>query len=120
LDEFDALEQTVIATNNNNNILNLISKAKQEPYKPYVLELFQTEEKIKFIYHDPIINFLYMNGIVSVDQISLEVMYVKFACPYVQKQLFNHFAREFYRQINRLYSPFEDLLDTITENSINI
>ena len=26
----------------NNNILNLISKAKQEPYKSLVLELFQT------------------------------------------------------------------------------
>jgi hypothetical protein len=28
----------------NNNILNLISKAKQEPYKPYVLEIFLPEQ----------------------------------------------------------------------------
>ncbi|MEN8218982.1 MAG: hypothetical protein ABFS56_21945 [Pseudomonadota bacterium] len=28
----------------NNNILNIISKAKQEPYKPFVLEMFQTSE----------------------------------------------------------------------------
>jgi hypothetical protein len=48
----------------NNNILNIISKAKQEPYKPYVLELFQTKTKVKFIYDDPFINFLYMNGVV--------------------------------------------------------
>jgi hypothetical protein len=46
----------------NNNILNIISKAKQEPYKPYVLELFETKDKVKFSYDDLMINFLYMNG----------------------------------------------------------
>jgi hypothetical protein len=104
----------------NNNILNLVSKAKQEPYKSYVLELFQTEEKVNFVYHDPIINFLYMNGIISVEGANLGENYVKFACPYVQKQLFNHFARELYQKIDRLYSPFEDLSDTITDDSLNI
>ncbi|MEN8220980.1 MAG: hypothetical protein ABFS56_32435 [Pseudomonadota bacterium] len=104
----------------NNNILNIISKAKQEPYKPYVLDLFQTKKKIKFTYHDSIINFLYMNGVVEPDQVSLGVMYVKFPCPYIQKQLFNYFARELYQEMDELYSPFEDLSDTITDNSIDI
>ncbi len=104
----------------NNNILNLISKAKQEPYKSLVLELFQTQEKVNFVYHDPIINFLYMNGVISVELANLGENYVKFACPYVQKQLFNHFARELYQKVDRLYSPFEDLSDTITDQSINI
>jgi hypothetical protein len=50
----------------NNNILNIISKAKQEPYKSFVLELFQTKKpKFNFTYDDPIINFLYMNGVIS-------------------------------------------------------
>ncbi len=104
----------------NNNILNLVSKAKQEPYKSLVLELFQTQEKVNFVYHDPILNFLYMNGVISVEQANLGENYVKFACPYVQKQLFNHFARELYQKVDRLYSPFEDLSDTITDQSINI
>ncbi len=104
----------------NNNILNLISKAKQEPYKSLVLDLFQTQEKVNFVYHDPIINFLYMNGVISVERANLGENYVKFACPYVQKQLFNHFARELYQKVDRLYSPFEDLSDTITDQSINI
>jgi len=104
----------------NNNILNIISKAKQEPYKQFVLELFQTKEKIKFTYRDPMINFLYMNGVVSVDQVSLGVMYVKFPCPYIQKQLFDYFARELYNNLDGLYSPFEDLSDTITDQSIDI
>jgi len=105
----------------NNNILNLISKAKQEPYKSFILELFQTKTKIKFTYRDPIVNFLYMNGVVSVDKISLNEHYIKFSCPYVQKQLFSYFARELYRErMDGLYDPFEDLADTITEDSLNI
>ncbi len=102
----------------NNNILNLISKAKQQP--SLVLELFQTKTKIKFTYHDPIINFLYMNGVVSVEQVRQGENYVKFACPYVQKVLFNYFARELYQGMDGLYSPFEDLSDTITSQSLNI
>ena len=104
----------------NNNILNIISKAKQEPYKPFVLELFQTETKVDFTYHDPIINFLYTNGVITVEQVSMAENYVKFSCPYIQKQLFNYFAREQFHKLDRLSDPFEDLSDTITENSLNI
>jgi len=103
----------------NNNILNLISKATQEPYKSFILELFQTRIKSQFVYHDPIINFLYMNGIVNVEQSAEN--HLKFACPYIQKQLFNYFARELYREdVQCLSDPFEDLSDTITENQLNI
>jgi len=104
----------------NNNILNIVSKAKQEPYKPYVLEIFQTKKKVNFTYDDPTINFLYMNGVVSIDKVSLTEHYVKFPCPYIQKRLFNYFARELYPEMDGLYSPFEDLSDTITDNSIDI
>ncbi len=104
----------------NNNILNLISKAKQSPYKAFVLELFQTKTKVKFTYRDPIINFLYLNGVVEVEQVSLTENYVKFPCPYVQKQLFSYFAGELSDEMDDLYDPFEDLSDTITENSLNL
>jgi hypothetical protein len=104
----------------NNNILNIISKAKQSPYKSFILELFQTKAKIHFIYDDPIINFLYMNGVISTEQVGFGKKYVKFPCPYVQKRLFNHFARELYHEMDGLYDPFEDLSDTITEQGLNI
>ncbi len=105
----------------NNNILNIISKAKQQPYKPFVLELFQTKKKIKFSYRDPIINFLYMNGVISVEQVSLGENYLKFTCPYIQKQLFSYFAEELYHEeMVGLYDPFEDLSDTITDETLNI
>ena len=104
----------------NNNILNILSKAKQELYKPFVLELFQTKEKINFTYDDPIINFLYMNGVVEIDEVSISETYVKFPCPYIQKRLFNYFSRELYKGIDCLYDPFDDLSDTITEDHLNI
>ena len=104
----------------NNTILNIISKAKLEPYKPYVLKLFETKEKVNFSYDDPTINFLYMNGVVSIDEANLIEYYVKFPCPYIQKRLFNYFARELYRKIDGLYDPFEDLSDTITDQSIDL
>jgi hypothetical protein len=62
-----------------------------------------------------------MNGIVSVEEVSLSENYVKFPCPYTQKRLFNYFARELYHEeMDGLYDPFEDLSDTITEDSLNI
>jgi len=103
----------------NNNILNLISKAKQEPYKSLILELFQTKDKMNFTYDDPTVNFLYMNGVISIEKVSLTEYYVKFPCPYIQKRLFNYFARALYQKMDGLYSPFEDLSDTITDQNIN-
>jgi hypothetical protein len=104
----------------NNHILNLISKARQEPYKQFILEQFQTKKKLKFTYHDPIINFLYMNGIIDVEKVTVTENYLKFSCPYIQKQLFNYFSRELFAEMDGLYDPFEDLSDTITDESLSL
>ncbi len=104
----------------NNNILNIISKARQDPYKSFVLELFQTREKIEFRYEDPIINFLYMNGVVDYEVVDDVRRYVRFPCPLVQKRLFSYFARELFRDVGRLYPPFTDLSDTITEEGLHV
>ncbi|MEM7534294.1 MAG: hypothetical protein AAF639_19085 [Chloroflexota bacterium] len=49
----------------NNNILNIISKAKMDAYQPFVLEMFKTDEKLPFRYDDPATNYLYMNGVIA-------------------------------------------------------
>ena len=46
MDEFNYVFMWATKGLPNNNILNLISKAQQEPYKDIVLRLFKTDEKI--------------------------------------------------------------------------
>ncbi|VEN73236.1 conserved hypothetical protein [Candidatus Desulfarcum epimagneticum] len=104
----------------NNNILNIISKAKQEPFKKTVLELFGTKRKMPFKYDKPDINFLYMNGIISGEHESETESYVKFSSPFVQKRLFNYFADEIFEYTDEFHDPFEPLDDAITEDSLNI
>ncbi len=103
----------------NNNILNIISKAKQEPYKAVVLDLFKTEEKTAFSYDNPLLNFLYLNGVITVEE-TADDMYVKFVCPFVQKRLFNYFAIDLFKDIGRVYEPFDELADVFTEQTLQI
>jgi len=104
----------------NNNILNIISKAKQEPYKQTVLDMFGTEEKVDFAYDKEDLNFLYMNGVIDVEQTTDKKFYAKFPCPFVQKRLFNYFSRDIFDRFGTLYDPFEDLEPAIDETSLNI
>ncbi|MEM7127613.1 MAG: hypothetical protein AAF702_14870 [Chloroflexota bacterium] len=104
----------------NNNISNLISKAKQPEYREFVLTLFKTGKKIPFRFDDATTNFLYLNGVIDLDR-DTDGLYVKFPSPFVQKRLFNYFATElFQNSVDRLFDPFEDLTNIITEERINI
>jgi len=42
----------------NKNILNILSKVNQAPYKNFTLDLFRTEEKIEFSFDDIMVNYL--------------------------------------------------------------
>ena len=104
----------------NNNILNIISKARQEPYVQTLFKLYETDQKLRFSYDDPHLNFLYLNGVIDQttdDQINY---YVRFASPFVQKRLFNYFSRQFFGHLGTLYDPFADLADTITPTALAI
>ena len=105
----------------NNNILNIISKAKQEPYKDVVLQLFQTGEEMEFRYDEPHLNFLYMNGVIDWEEAAdNHHLVAKFPCPFVQKRLFNYFAYDLFRETGKLYKPFEDLSEVISESFLNV
>jgi hypothetical protein len=104
----------------NANILNLISKARQEPYRATILELFKTDAKMPFRYDDPPLNFLYQNGVIDWEQESPEAYYVRFPSPFVQKRLFNTFARELVADTGRLYAAFEDLAAVITAERVHV
>ena len=120
LTQFEYVYSLALNVLPNNNVLNVISKAKQEPYQEMVLEMFKTAAKIPFVYDDPYLNFLYLNGVIDWEQTSPTERYVKFPCPFVQKRLFNYFARTLFRHVGQLHPPFEDLSDTISEDSLNV
>ncbi len=61
-----------------------------------------------------------MNGVIDCDYESGDKFYAKFPSPFIQKRLFNYFAREISKDIGRLYDPFDDIEDAVTKESLNI
>jgi len=124
LDDFGYTYSAAIDERPNNNILNIISKAKMEEYKPVVLEMFQAGVKLPFRYDDPATSYLYMNGVVgrevTQDKKGNYRRYLKFPSPFVQKRLFNYFAHQLFVGLKRLYDPFTDLSNTMTATHLNI
>jgi hypothetical protein len=104
----------------NNNILNIISKAKEKNNKPTILEMFQTTGKLEFRFDNDIINALYMNGIADKEIEDQSRYYVRFSCPFVQKRLFNYFSHELFGKIGPLTNPYINLDNVITDTELNI
>ena len=103
----------------NNNILNIVSKARQEPYKEVVLSLFKTDRPLEFSFDDPILNYLYLNGVIEIES-TTDNLFAKFPSPFVQKRLFYSFATELFNRLGNLYQPFEDLSEIISESRLQI
>lgn len=104
----------------NNNILNIISKAKQAPYQEVVLEFFKVDRKVPFTFDDPQLSYLYTNGVIDYEVTADSNYYVRFASPFVQKRLFNYFAHDLFRHLGGLYDPFEDLSQVIDAKQLSI
>ena len=119
VEDFQYIYPMAVQALPNNNILNIVSKAKQEPYRDVVLKLFKTDRKMVFQYDKSPLNFLYLNGATDIET-TTEGMFVKFSSPFVQKRLFNSFSDELFDETGTLYEPFEDLGDTLTEESLNV
>lgn len=103
-----------------NNIMNLISHAKKEKNKLFLVNMFQTGDKLKFTFDEPTINDLYMNGLVDKELEDDGKYYLRFACPLVQKRLFNFFSYNYFQEMGQLLDPFTDLDDIITDTDLNI
>ncbi|MEM7532951.1 MAG: AAA-like domain-containing protein [Chloroflexota bacterium] len=106
-------------TQPNANITNLIQKAREPKYKERVIELFQTIDKVDFSFDDEELNFLYMNGVIDYEEVDAD-QYAKFPNPFVQKRLFNAFAREMFRRLGQLHAPFIEMDNIINETSLNV
>ncbi|MFN8495007.1 MAG: AAA-like domain-containing protein [Caldilineaceae bacterium] len=120
LRDFESMEAAASSILPNANIINLISKSNEQPHRDFLIELFQTEEKVAFNYDDPSINFLYMNGVIDEEKVGEAGFYVKFPCPFIQKRLFNRFAREIFSDSGTLYPPFTKLDQILTPAGLHV
>jgi hypothetical protein len=120
LRDFDIVYAAATNALPNNTILNIISKANQEPNKTLVFDMFRTNEKLEFKFDNKIINALYVNGIADKDVVDQTQYYIKFSSPFVQKRLFNYFSYEMFRQMGTLVEPFANLDEVITDTDLNI
>ncbi len=116
-DIFEEVYSAAIQILPNNTVLNIISKAKQEHCRDFVLEMFKTREKIPFKFDNPTFNFLYMNGVIGIEKSSF---FVRFSSPFIQKRLFNYFSGDLFHYMGQILEPFEDTSDTITDEALNI
>ena len=118
--EFERVYSAAIYALPNNNILNIISKAREKPNKELILELYKTEEKMEFTFDEPTINALYMNGVVDKEVDEENRYYLRFSSPFVQKRLFNYFSRTLFKQMGRLVEPFHNLDNIIMPSHLDI
>ncbi len=120
MEDFEFAYAAAIEALPNANLLNIISKAKQSPYRQLILEMFQTHEKIPFHLNEPHTGFLYTHGVIDWEIAEGHQRLLKFASPFVQKGLFNYFSRTHFRYMGKLYEPFEVLSDIISETELNV
>lgn len=102
------------------NVLNIIKKAEAPEHKSLVFDLFNTNTKIPFKYDDPSTTYLYLNGVVDRETDESYKQFLKFSSPFIQKRLFNYFATELYGRLGRLYDPFDQLENTVTNEAVDI
>lgn len=116
----EAVFQDAVDALPNNHVLNIISKAKRDPYKTAVLELFKTRQAMPFRFDDPRINFLYLNGVIDREKGEGGGNVVRFASPFVQKRLFNFFSREIFPAVDHLYDPMTDIEAVVAPTDIDV
>ncbi|MCP5102224.1 MAG: hypothetical protein GY950_02540 [bacterium] len=120
MENFEEAHAAAVKILPNNNILNIISKANKEPHKQTVLELFETDRKMEFSYDNTTLNYLYLNGVIDREKVGRTDYYVKFACPFIQKRLFNYFAGEYFSQMGQLVEPFAKIDHIVTPDNLDI
>ncbi len=118
--DFELVYEDAVNVLPNTNILNIVSKVREEPGRATVLELFKTREFMPFRFDDPRINYLYMNGVIDRERSGHAKNAVRFSCPFVQKRLFNYFSHEIFRTVDRLYDPMTDVEAVAGDDGVDI
>lgn len=81
----------------NNTVLNLLAKARREPYRKHVTELF-AHANVPFSFDEPWCNHLYANGVIDYEEATSPLgepaVVCRFSCPFLQHRLYNAFRAD--------------------------
>lgn len=109
----------------NNTVLNLIAKARSKEYMPFLAKLFSHSE-IPFVFHNPLHNYLYLNGIINYQRIVYsdrrEGNICRFTSPFVQDCLYSALSDEliFPAENHGLINLLDDLADVLEDDQLNL
>jgi len=100
----------------NNTLMNLIAKAREEKYQPFLIKMFGHAD-IPFSFHKPLHNYLYMHGIMEPEIIELPngklLDICRFSTPFIQDCLYDALGDELVTQTDSVLSlhPLDELED---------
>ncbi len=109
----------------NNTVMNLIAKARNPDYQTFLLELF-TRSDLPFSFHEPVQNYLYLNGILDSETVwkpTEELNEIcRFTSPFVQHCLYDALSHETVRTDAPILplDPLDDLADVFGGGSLNL
>ncbi|MCP4405135.1 MAG: ATP-binding protein, partial [bacterium] len=108
----------------NNTLINLISKAREPEYQPFLLELF-THANIPFSFHKPLHNYMYLHGIVDAEAIATtkgEEEICRFSCPFVQQCLYQALGDELVEEHTQILAlnPLDELTEVFAGDGLNL
>jgi len=110
----------------NNTILNLIAKAREPEYQTFLLKLF-TRTDLPFAFHDPLLSYLYMHGLIdsaTVRQPNGELSELcRFSSPFIQDTLYHALSSDLVGHDTPILAlnPLDDLADVFaTPNTLDL
>lgn len=105
----------------NNTVMNLIAKARDMTYQPFLVELFGRSD-VPFMFHEPLHNYLYMHGLIeptTIQQPTGEWHEVcRFTSPFIQNCLYDALSRELLAATPTILplNPLDELNDVFGTN----
>jgi hypothetical protein len=112
-------------TEPSNNLLNLIAKARHPEYQTFLAKLFSTSD-IPFALHQPLHNYLYLNGIIepapAPKASGNPTKVCRFSSPFVQRCLYDALSYELLEEgpMVLVLEPLDLLEDVFVEDGLNI
>jgi hypothetical protein len=111
-------------TEPNNTVMNLIAKARMPEYRDILMAVF-SQSDIPFAFHDPVCNYLYLNGIIEPytveDDKGEPNDFCRFSSPFIQDCIYSALGMEMVRTMPvRALEPLDDLSDVLDQAELNL